>query len=331
MIDILYSCPVSSNYSFGLVALKEIEALSKKYNVHQIPPTGDTLMQDHVCSNSDYMDNTKSFHGWSHYSLQSIREANIRNIHSILERTSMHILDQKNILKEYFMTDDYTVKKAIKEYNECEHLIVPSTLVRDSMVRYGVDENKIHIIPHGVDTSKFKFNRIEHDGFRILYVGANSYRKNTHLLIKAFNKTDMKKECELHLVGSGCNILTDVKNNIYGSSFLNDDALISMYQSSDLLVLPSREDGFGLTVLEALSCGTPVLVSDMAGVKDLVSDKVGFVINMNENVLSNFLEYIIEDNPFDSNECRKVAKRNTWNKNLKKLLDLYDSMLRDEP
>lgn len=325
-IDILYSLPLSTECNFGRVWLKEVDMLSTKYVVKQIPPTGDELVQDHITSNSDFIENTRSLHSWSRFSLLSIREANIRNIPSVLESMSMHVLDQKNILKNYFKLNKYTVKKMIKEYHECKYMVVPSSLVKRSMIKRGIDESKIHIVPYGVDVDKFDFKRIEHDGFRILYVGPFTYRKNVISLVKAFREMNTNKKCELFLVGDGCNKLTDIANNIYGMSYMSDDLLIKKYQSSDLLVYPSIMEGFGLTVLESLSCGTPVIVSNMTGIRDIVHDRIGFVVEPKTNVLREFIKYALEYD-FSARECRKVAEKNKWDINMKKLLNLYDSII----
>ena len=86
--------------------------------------------------------------------------------------------------------------------------------------------------------------------------------------------------------------------------------LRKMYNISDLCVIPSREEAFGLVALEAIACGTPVVATNQGGMPDFITKEVGILVEK-ENVkeLSSAINEIIEERiKFDPNYLHKYAK-----------------------
>ena len=132
-------------------------------------------------------------------------------------------------------------------------------------------------LPNLDNLNHFKLQ--ENTKFQVLYVGKLIPRKRVDLLLKAISKLS-RKDIHLTIVGEGrqANSLINLSHRLKISdqvSFLpsmtNEETLQLMSQS-DLLVLPSRWDGWGAVVTEALSVGTPVICSDRCGAASLVED-----------------------------------------------------------
>lgn len=67
------------------------------------------------------------------------------------------------------------------------------------------------------------------------------------------------------------------------------------YIDADVCVLPSSYDIFGITVLEAMACGIPVIVTDRCGIANVIDGKVGFAVAHDEEQLSNAILHVLGD------------------------------------
>jgi len=113
------------------------------------------------------------------------------------------------------------------------------------------------------------------DKFRVLYVGQLIHRKGVDILLRAFSYVP---NVELHVIGNGedeqlfKNLASELSLNerVVWVGQLPDDQVRTYMQSSDILVLPSRHDGWGAVVNEALMAGTPVICSSACGASDLI-------------------------------------------------------------
>ena len=120
-------------------------------------------------------------------------------------------------------------------------------------------------------------------GFRLLYVGRADPYKNIAVLLQALARLrhDAGMNVTLCIAGSpdprypGPAALAGelgIAEAVRWTGYLPDDALVDLYRQSDLLVHPSRYEGFGLQILEAMACGTPVLSSNAGSLPEVVGD-----------------------------------------------------------
>ena len=146
-----------------------------------------------------------------------------------------------------------------------------------------------------------KKNNIKNDEFVILSNGRFVRRKQFYFLIKVFKKFNkIYPKSKLIIVGDGpelkkCKSLAGnlLNKKIYLPGFIQHDELPDYYYISNLFVLSSSTEVWGLVVNEAMSCGLPVLTSNTAGcVADLIVEgKTGYIFNPNsqEELLSNLV------------------------------------------
>lgn len=169
--------------------------------------------------------------------------------------------------------------------NTQAHVIwVPSHWGRDVLVANGVDRSKIDVVPEGVNIRKFHpFFRKPFDPsknpFKFLAVGKFEERKayptlidafrlafgndpNVRLIIKAdyFKKADQKKDELQSLVEANAASNVDL---VWGE--WSSDAMLGLYSFADAFVFPSRAEGWGLPLIEALACGLPVASTYYSG------------------------------------------------------------------
>lgn len=151
------------------------------------------------------------------------------------------------------------------------------------------DFNKFTILNKGDEQKKLG---ISNDENNILFPGALRKIKNIYSLLKSIIKLNQRanKSFHLYIAGYGYeeNNLREYiyKNNINKYvTFLGNvtaDKLVSYYNACDLICLPSFSEGFPTVIVEALSCGTPVVASHVGGIPDIIKNSInGFLIDPN--------------------------------------------------
>lgn len=228
------------------------------------------------------------FSSYALYSARRIKKLNPQAI-IILERSSVHIAEQDKLLKESGGKgiDKFNLNKQLKEYEEVDFIMTCSNFIKDSFIKRGVPSQKLLLNYLGVDTQEFYVlpstkNRTK---FVVGYVGAMSVRKNIKGLINA-----IKILLEEHKVGIELLLVGGIDQNSFNKKELEHNFityippvpqkdLVNYYNQMDLFVLNSIEDGFGMVTLQAMSCGLPVIISEMAGSRELINDgENGFIV-----------------------------------------------------
>ncbi len=158
----------------------------------------------------------------------------------------------------------------------------------------------LYILKAGIDIKNFdkKFKDdsiwekygIQQNRFKFLYTGRISVEKNVDILLKVW-KENFFKECELILVGDKeiefLNKDELKKSNITLVGRKQELELSQLYASSDCFIFPSTTDTLGQVVMEAMSSGIPVIVTNKGGPKTFVKDDCGYIIDLdNETQLS---------------------------------------------
>lgn len=165
--------------------------------------------------------------------------------------------------------------------------IASSSKAKEKLINYGVEENKIFVSLLTVDITKYLVNLHKKEKNRLIFVGTLSFRKGLDLLVKALNK--LEHDFEMLIVGDGPekeNIeqLAEkygIKEKITFTGFVEGDNLRQLYDESSIFVLPTRQDCYGLVILEAMCANLPVVCSKYAdGVYDLIDQGVnGYIVD----------------------------------------------------
>jgi glycosyltransferase involved in cell wall biosynthesis len=178
---------------------------------------------------------------------------------------------------------------------QAEMVIVPSTAAADDVVRYlQVERERISVIPMGCD-ARFQpvaeparaaamQRRYDLPRRYILFVGTLEPRKNVKTLLQAFAMLLAETpQDDLALVIAGGNgwgredylaavETLGLRDRVRFTGFVEDDLLPELYRGALLFVYPSLYEGFGLPVLEAMACGTPVITSNRASLPEVAGD-----------------------------------------------------------
>ena len=178
------------------------------------------------------------------------------------------------------------------------------------------------------------------ENHRIVCVGSLSYNKGYDLLIDAWSKiASQHPSWSVHIYGKGdASIYQDIINQAGIQKQITFHApvqdIASVYQQASLLVLPSRSEGFGMVLIEAMACGVPCVAFDCpCGPRDIIQDgKNGFLVKPQDTAeLAEKIEYLIkhpqlrkEMGIFAHDFTQKyhiTTIASTWNKLFKELID----------
>lgn len=166
-------------------------------------------------------------------------------------------------------------------------VVVPYKVTKDELVaRFNVPEAKIHVVHYGVDHSHFFRRQVTGGSSRILYIGEVSRSKGVDVLIRAFDLVKKSiSDAELIIGGKRSKdqpLLESLSRemglkDVTFRGYIPENELPDHYSSATVMIFPSR-CGFGLSTLEAMACGTPVIVGAVLDAPEFVAD-AGILVN----------------------------------------------------
>lgn len=228
------------------------------------------------------------------------------------------------------------------------------TSKRDIVTHLGVPEDKIHVVYLAANPFLRQISGQELRSMKrklrlpkkyLLYVGDINYNKNLPQLIKAmkFLPTDVKLVCvgknfepqdipEWQAIASQVALSNVDKQVIFMPQILTDDyeALSAIYSGAAAYVQPSLYEGFGLPVLEAMRCQTPVVAAQNSSLQEIGDEAVKFTGNTAEELATSINEVLA----FSKNQRAQFIKKAyeweqqfTWEKTAKKTMAVYKKVL----
>jgi glycosyltransferase involved in cell wall biosynthesis len=212
-------------------------------------------------------------------------------------------------------------------------------------------DNILHI-PHGIDSDKFHppstqkkqsaQERLQWNSSAVnVLCVANMYPpKGVDLLIEAWGKLRSPKTVHLHLVAPrrDPHIENEVKqrmnelglnNSVFIYPSQSEEELLYFFNAADFFVSPSRKEGFGLAIAEAISCGLPVLSTKSGGPEEIVNYKVGIQVEAdNISALSEGIKQMVATyQDYNMNELHDHISTNfSLDSKANKLNSLYDRL-----
>jgi len=169
---------------------------------------------------------------------------------------------------------------------------------------------------------------LEKDGNYFLFVGALKKSKNIPLIIMAFGEflKKTKEKYYLYIVGGDKWLdkeinktikKLDLKDYIKIFGYVNDKTLLKLYKEAFAFISPSLYEGFGITLLEAMSLSCPVIAGNNTAQKEVVGE-AGLLVNPNDlNSVKNVMLSMVNDKYLRSSLIKKGLERSklfSWNK-----------------
>ena len=207
-------------------------------------------------------------------------------------------------------------------------------------IQYGIPEDKLTVIRNGVDTNQFKPGELAKGNDEIInfvYVGRLSYDKGVNVLLDSFRDYHrINPNSRLTLVGDGMlKFQIDEFNENESIRWLGSiphEKLPQVLQSSDVFVIPQNIGGLGLSVLEAMSCGLPVITTAIGETTRLLSSDEGVLVEpKNRPALVDAMQQLAEDAHLRKSmgeRCRsKILRYYSWETQIHRLENVYKEVI----
>lgn len=285
-------------------------------------------------------------HAWPLGARETLRTAARLNIPTVLERPNAHtrfayeVVEQECLRLGVELPPDHEhaynavrLAKEEEEYLLSDYLLCPSEFVvqtfqdqgfsTDRLIRhtYGYNERVYYPAPRPANTDT---------GLNVLFVGVCAVRKGVHFALEAWLRSPASHRGKLRIAGEFVpeyqNRLSEALAHPSIEVLGHSEDVPELMRSSDVLVLPSIEEGFGLVCVEAMASGCVPLVSD-ACTEVVRNDETGFVHRVGDvDALSKQLTRLDEDRDALAalrQGCLREAGEHTWSAAGQRLLAAY--------
>jgi glycosyltransferase involved in cell wall biosynthesis len=226
--------------------------------------------------------------------------------------------------KAYFMQDygapGQELEDVVASWALPLHIITISRWLADLVIEHRGDV-PVSLVPNGVDLPLFNAPpRGKRPRPTVGFVYRESWAKGADIVLEAYCRA-RRSAPELRLITYGPMRPTDAKALPGGMTFLHrppDQKLAGIYASCDAWLFASRREGFGLPILEAMACRTPVIATPAGAAPELLADGGGVLINGEDPAdMARAIEHIValgEDEWRTMSErAHATAARHTWN------------------
>lgn len=214
-----------------------------------------------------------------------------------------------------------------------------------------VDPSRLHVVPAGVGD---QFRRLPPDtalevaaryGLRqpyVLHVGIPAPRKNVVRLVEAFaGLHERLPEYRLVLVGRSAKHMPEVAaavdrlglaDSVSLIGHVRDDDLPAIYGAASLFVLPSLYEGFGLPLLEAMACGTPIACADATSLPEVAGDAAVLFDPLDVPAMTAAMARVLTEPQLAQTLSRRGLERvrdYSWERTAEKTIDVYRQVMRE--
>lgn len=224
----------------------------------------------------------------------------------------------------YWGAQRSTRKMVLQAAEGASGLLAVSEAMRRSMGRMGIDTDKIRVHYTGVDLDTFEAGdreaakaALDFSGPVLLCVGALIPRKGQDLLVRALPQLP---DVTLLLAGQGAfrrtleNLAQElgVERRVGFLGSVPHHKLPRIYTAADVMALPSESEGLANAWVESLACGTPIVITDVGGARELLDrPEAGRIVEREPDAIAQAVRAIL-DNPPARSTVREAALRFTW-------------------
>ncbi len=241
----------------------------------------------------------------------------------------------------------YLSEKPIPTIYKGLKFMVISESTKEDLVKRGIPKDDVFVVKCGIDHALYRVNpkSKKYPAPTVIYLGRLKKYKSVDHLLAAFSLiVERIPKARLIIVGDGdykSNLMDlarklNLGNRVEFTGYVDKHEKVARLQKSWVAVYPSLKEGWGLTNIEANACGTPVVASDVPGLRDsVIGEKTGLLFEYgNVQELSQCVLKILLDADYRENLIREGfswARRFSWDEAAVKTLELMEAIIKKEP
>lgn len=238
-----------------------------------------------------------------------------------------------------------------KIVNKCKKIITVSCYEKNRIQNHlSIDNNNVQVVYNGIESSFKKIT--DHEVLNsitgkynlpkdfILFLGNTAPKKNTKGMLKAYGQyvSDITNPLPLVIVDLSMeNILTiledlkllGIKDKIIAQNYISHADMVVLYNLATIFVYPSLRESFGLPIIEAMACGTPVVTSNTSSMPEVAGDAAILIDPLNSKELADALTNLTNNEALRVSQISKgfsQAELFTWEKTARDTLNIYQTL-----
>ena len=286
-------------------------------------------------------DNSDYVCGENNISLFLFKVAKYKKLKCILDVSNIHIVEKYNIIKKQKFSASYfdkiRINRGLAEYRIADQITVLSSRVKETFKNNSPNiMNKVNTIFSGIDTNHFNNNYYEKKKYDICIVGSLSIYKNLNALLEILSYIDIS--LNIIFIGNYDNTISSIKkfqklnHNFIHLNYIQKNDLLKLYNNSKILCITSLIEGMPKVVLEAGSCGLPVIGFKGSSIDDIINNGYnGFIVDdYNKENYASKIEYLLgnktELNRMSENAIERINSKFSLYNYQERLLKFYKSL-----
>ena len=231
--------------------------------------------------------------------------------------------------------------------NKYEIIAISENTKRDVLTLFGGDEEHIHVIPNGFSSELFYPDKTE-DVIKglgvtkpyILYLGALDPRKGIRDVVDAFEMIEGSADLQLVIAGNLETQHKDKLSDVMDKIRKNDDIITTGYVTdaekrvlmscAEVFLFPSEYEGFGLPVIEAMACGTPVITTNISSLPEAGGDAALYVNSGDAEAIVDKVLSVLNDSEYKAQIIQKGfehCKKFSWDKTAEMVEEVYKTAM----
>lgn len=226
--------------------------------------------------------------------------------------------------------------------SKADRVIAVSNGIKDELIKMGYSHEKIEVIHNGIDMEKYDPEKTGREQARkklgfgnkkvIFFVGRPVREKGIDVLLKAFDEVKkVRQDVKLVLLSYGDipNLPQDI---LHINSFVSEQERMDLIAASDIFVVPSLYEPFGIVAVEGLAMKKAVIGSRTGGIKEIIEDrKSGLLFEPGNHMeLAEKIKFLLDNENEKKRIERKARERAadfSWEKNVRHVASIYNSLL----